>query len=449
MFKKNKFFFPLVLLFFYTIEIWLLKSRQYQIGIFFYFFLVLILFTVNEKYIISFFVFSLPLLPIIPTDYKLFNFVGPHEIIYGSSFLLLLKFVRGRRILLNRYQRLSISFIYLLFFLHMYILFKDSIFEINTEYKNFWMITIKRFIRYFLYYGSLILLIKSIYFEGYLNSILEGMKYAVVTIAVSMYFSPFLILLGSSIGFDELRKERLLSGEYLRYIGFYGAGGDENSAGIFLVGVLGFFLAIYEKGKNLKRYIIYIGFAVLGVLLTGSRTAFLVMLIIISIFFVVNKKGAIRVSILSSIVVFYFLFYERLNLVIQRFIDPSAMAAIDPNEMGRVGKWIRYFDWISDHPITLLFGNQELMSYNRAPHNYFIFLLYHVGLILLMIFLFFLFKLLNMISFKNRPNTLRNVYYILPFLFVLMTVNSFGSSIYLWLYIPIGSFYYGDIIQNK
>ncbi len=439
--KKDNLFFPITLFFFYLIEILLLKVNQYQLAIIVYFLFILFIINKDKKYIISFLVFSLPLSPIIPTDYKLFSFIGPHEIIYGFSFFLLLRFVRNKKIELNKYQKLSIKFIYFLFFLQLYIIIKDFIFQVNFKENGFFVLFIKRFIRYFLYYGSLVLLIKVIYYKSFLDYVLEGMKYSVVVITTSMYFSRFLILIGSSISFNEGRRDRLLSGDYTRYIGFYGAGGDENSAGIFLVGILGFFLALYEKERNNKSYFIFMGFAIFGILMTGSRTAFLAMLLISFIFFAVNKRGSIRIRILSAIVLFYYFFYERLNLVIQRFMDPSARAAIDPDETGRVGKWIIYSEWILNHPITFLFGNQELISFNRAPHNYFIYIIYHAGLIWLIIFLVLLIQLIKIVSIENKKYMLRNVYYILPFFLIVMTVNSFGSSIYLWLYLSIGALF--------
>ncbi|MDH5414503.1 MAG: hypothetical protein OEW87_10225, partial [Flavobacteriaceae bacterium] len=49
--------------------------------------------------------------------------------------------------------------------------------------------------------------------------------------------------------------------------------------------------------------------------------------------------------------------------------------------------------------------------------------------------------LLKLISFKISPTTLKSAYYIIPFPFTLLTVDSFGSGIYLWLFLSIGAFY--------
>ena len=140
-------------------------------------------------------------------------------------------------------------------------------------------------------------------------------------------------------------------------------------------------------------------------------------------------------------VIFYFVFTKQIELVLQRFIDPSAIKAINPNEEGRVGKWIIYGNWIMNHLETLLLGNQKNITYNRAPHNYFVYLIYHAGLFVLIIFIKLFYRLIKLFEFKLSSTRLKNAYYLLPFPFVLMTVNSFGSSIYLWLYLPIGAYF--------
>lgn len=439
MFRKNNYIFSLTLLLFYVIEIWLVKSKQFQVGIILYFLYGLFLYFVNEKYIISFFVFNLPLLPIITTDYKILSFIGPHEIIYGFSLLILSKSNKNYKTNLNKYQELSIKFIYFLFFIHIFIIIKDILFGLKSDDTKGFLYVFKVFFRFYLYYTSLVLLIKVIYKKGILEYVFIGIKYVIVTIPISMIFTKTLILMGAGIKFAESRKDRILTSDYERFVGFYGAGGDENSAGIFFVGFLGFLLALYEKTGGVKKYFVFMGFAIFGTLLTGSRTAFMALILVILIFLLTRKKGSIKISIIIIGIVFYFTFFNQIDMVIQRFFDPSAVVAIDPNEMGRVGKWNYYISWIFNNPITLVIGNQENISLSMAPHNYFIFLLYHTGIIPLLIFLNLLVRLVKLIKFKVSPEILRNIYYVLPFFFILMTVNSFGSSIFLWLYLPIGA----------
>jgi hypothetical protein len=254
-----------------------------------------------------------------------------------------------------------------------------------------------------------------------------------------MLFTEPLIRMGADIANKKIFFDRPdLSN---RFSGFYGAGGDQNSAGVFLAGVFGFFVSLFEKTGNIKKYIFFMGFAVLGVLLTGSRTAFMALALVILIFMITNKSGSAKFAILIAIVIFYFIFSKQLDLVFQRFLDPSAEAAVDPKADGRVWKWIFYTEWMLDNPETFYAGNLKNLPLFYAPHNYFIFIVYHSGLIMLLIFLSLFVKMLSYIKFKTDKNTLKNVYYIIPFPFILMTVNSFGSSIYLWLYLPIGAYF--------
>lgn len=451
MFKKVNIFFPLSLLTFFVIQLILVSSGLFQIGIFFYILYVFILFSVDKKYVISLFVYHVPLLPIISTEHKLFSVLGPEEIIYGTSFLVLLYIKKKylKKNILNKYQTLSISFIYFLFFISFYIMIKDISLGLEPDKTKGAFYIFKNFIRYFLYYVSLILLVKIIYLKGLYEYITVGFKYSVVTITLSMIFTRELLNMGAGIAQKADHMAKLLSGEYQRYLGFYGAGGDENSVGIFLVAAFAFFLAMFERTGNLKKYIVFMGFAVLGSFLTGSRTAFLALAIVLLIFLITNKSGYVKFIFLIIGIIFYFVFTKQIELVIQRFLDPSAIKAIDPNEEGRVGKWIIYFNWIMNHLETLLFGNLQNITYNRAPHNYFIYIIYHTGIIIFIVFMKLFYKLIKLAKFRLTASTLKNVYYIIPFPFALMTVNSFGSSIHLWLYLPIGAYFILNNEHNK
>lgn len=443
MFKNINIFFPISLIIFIAIELFLVSNNLFQIGIFLYALYAVVLFYIDKKYIISFFVYSLPLLPIISTEHKLFQVLGPDEIIYGFSFLVLLYFqktyLKTKR--LNKYQKLSIKFVYFLFFVNLFIISKDILLGLDPDKTKGLFYILKISVRFFLYYASLILLIKLIYLEGIYDYILIGFKYCIITITLSMIYTRELFQMGAGINVKTEWMARLLSGEYQRYLGFYGAGGDENSVGIFLVAAFGFLLALYERTGDIKNNIVFMGFAVLGAFLTGSRTAVLAMSFIIFIFLVTNKSGYAKFAFLIIGVIFYFVFNEQIELVIQRFLDPSAIEAVDPNEEGRVGKWIIYSNWILNNLETIFIGNLRNIPFDRAPHNYFFYTLYHAGLFILIYFIILFYKLLRLISFKISPTTLKSAYYIIPFPFTLLTVDSFGSGIYLWLFLSIGAFY--------
>ncbi|MEZ4840439.1 MAG: hypothetical protein R2821_02715 [Flavobacteriaceae bacterium] len=435
--NRNDKIFPITLLLFLIIEVFLAKSRAFEIGIFFYLIYGAILFVTDKRFLISFFVFQLPIFPIIPTDFKLFGLIGPHEIVYGFSFFTLLILSRDLKVQLNKYQKLSIKFVYFLFFINSYVLIKDVLIGLHEETELSYVL--KNIFRFFLYYSSVILLIKVIYYNDHFRYAITGIKFSLVVLVISMIFTN--LVKAWDIGTLTTNKASAIIKGQTRFLGIYGAGGDENSAGVFLVAAFGFMLALFEKNGKIKNYILFMGFAVLGTLLTGSRTAFMALTTVILIFLFTNKSGSAKIAILLACVVFYFIFSKQLDLVIQRFFDPSAREAIDPNDTGRVGKWIKYTEWILNHPETLIFGNQIKINYDRAPHNYFIFIIYHAGIIPLLIFLRLLYQLLKSIKFYLTKSTLKNAYYVIPFPFIIMTVNSFGSSIYLWLFLPIGAYY--------
>ena len=114
--RKPNTFFPITLFIFIVIELYLVKINQNQLGIFLYLAYATTLYLIDKNYVISLFVYYLPLLPIILTDYKLAGFIGAHEIIYGFSFFVLWGMLKKNKAQLNKYQKLSITFVYFLFF---------------------------------------------------------------------------------------------------------------------------------------------------------------------------------------------------------------------------------------------------------------------------------------------------------------------------------------------
>ncbi len=87
--KKANIFFPLSLLLFLIVEFFLIQSGLFVIGVLFYLIYAAILYSNDKKYIIALLVFQLPLLPVIPDDFKLVGLLGPHEIVYGFSYFVL------------------------------------------------------------------------------------------------------------------------------------------------------------------------------------------------------------------------------------------------------------------------------------------------------------------------------------------------------------------------
>ncbi len=445
--KANKsLIFFVALAAFLAVQIFLVKARAFEIGILFYLLFSALLFFIDKKMVIAFFVFQLPISPLIPTDFKMFGVLGPFEIVNGAALFTLLSMSRGYKIKLNNFQKLAINFVWFLFFINSYVITKDVLMGHSEESEMSYVA--KNVFRLFIYHYSLILLIKIIYKEQIFQFIKVGIQSSLAVLVISMFFTKLLIVF--DIGSVYENKSTLLRSDYSRFLGLYSAGGDENSAGIFLAGVFGFFVSLFEKDKDIKKYVLFFALAVFGILLTGSRTAFIGLSVIILIFLVTNKSGGAKFALLVAIISFYFLFSEQIDLVFQRFLDPSAKAAVNPQDKkGRAGKWVIYTEWIIDHPETLVFGNQEKIYLKRAPHNYFLYILYHAGIIPLLIFFQLLVKLIKTIHFKSMLGQLKNAYYIIPFFFILMTVNSFGSSIYLWLYLPIGGLYYFDLIDKE
>lgn len=395
------------------------------------------LFLIDKKLVISFFVFQLPLFPIIPTDFKLFSLIGPHEVVYGLSLFTLFNLSKHNKFKVNEVQKLSIKFIYLIFFINIYVIAKDVFLNHSKEEELSYVL--KNLFRLFLYYYSLVLLIKIIYTDKVQKYVIVGIKYSLVVLVISMVFTFYIKAL--DIGQVTVNKSSLINYNQTRFMGLYGAGGDVNSAGVFLAGVFGFLLALYEKTGSFGKYIVFFAFAIFGILLTGSRTSFIALSFVLIVFFIKNKSGKSKIALFFALVVFYFIFNEQFDLLFMRFFDPSAREAVDPNETGRVGKWIRYMDWILNNPKTLIYGNQIKINYNRAPHNYLIYILYHTGIVPLILFIMYFTQLIKQVKFSTKINTLLSAYYIVPFVFIMMTVNSFGSSIFLWLYLPIGALF--------
>lgn len=301
----------------------------------------------------------------------------------------------------------------------------------------------------------MVLLIKVIYLQDFYKYIVIGIKTSLGVLVLSMLFTIPLYQMGTSVIVKTEDSEDYITSlqEYGRFMGFYNIIlGDENNVGAFFAGIFGFFLAQYEKFGNLKKYLFVFGFSVLGLLLSGSRTAFIILALIILVFILSNKYATKRIGILAAIVIFFIAFYNQLERLFLRFFDDSAVRAVDSRQMGRVGKWILYINWLAENPETLIFGNLTRINYRYAPHNMLIYIVYHFGIIPLAIFISLLTKLVKLIQLKGNPNpALKNIYYIIPPLILSMTTNSIGDTIYLWIYLPLGTLllYRKDLLQVK
>ncbi len=416
----------------------LAQAGLHQDIIIFTFILVAFSFLLYNLNVVTIFIYFLPLSQIIPTGLNLGGIIGIDEVVQIAVIIFFIIHRTVRRPF-TQWQRLCVNILILIMFIEIYQIGKDILFGLIDKDIGYLINSIiKRATKYI----PLILIINSLQIKKLQTYVFTGIVFSIVTIVLSSFFVDELI------NIRLLALDKILESEigFYRVAGLYGAGGDANSAAAFLVVAIGFFLAMYEKRIQTGTSLVIISISVLGVLLTASRTSMISLGIVLLFFLLRNHKSKNIWAIITASMIFIIALSPVINRSVSRFKTESFYAAIDLEQTGRIGKLKIYTKWLANNPETLLFGNQKKIKFRRAPHNYFIYLVYHVGGLFLIYFLYCVTKLIHF-SLKEK-NGLFKLYAIFPFVFVLLTINSPGSGIFLWIFLPISYYMFEDKTQT-
>lgn len=276
-----------------------------------------------------------------------------------------------------------------------------------------------------------ILLIYFIIFTQY-----KDVKWLIFTILFSLVFSSIYCFI----------REDFISEYSFRKTG---GTGDPNEFSVGILFGLGLVWGLYLKYKKYLSVVILLNlFFLTSLVVAGSKSAFLTLIIFffILIFYIMEKssffrkiKLIFRISLVFSIISysFYYLNEELLSLFLQRFESSNTLDL-------RFNSWIRGFNLFKDnwffgsgtnnHNFIMKYTFTDMQEGSTAAHNMYLKVLYELGVLGFIVYIFIMKDLIKNIIFNKRN-------YITLMICASFLIMGFSLSIsydkYVWLIIAL------------
>ena len=276
---------------------------------------------------------------------------------------------------------------------------------------------------------------------------------SLLIISISLIFSDVLYEIGVYMGDEERIK---IGVENQRLGGVWGrlAGGDVNSLGGFLV--MGISCVLFSSKRHPWLLIILIVF---GIMLTGSRTAFVNLIIVILAFLLFSKESIgikLRNIFLVSILGLILFQIGIFDFVIERMmlLVTGKDEGLDADGIGRLSGWFFYLDYITSDLKIFFFGASENIYdvvyskfvVNRVAHNFYLQLWYFCGIFAVIIFLY-LSVMLNVCILRSENKY--QVFLILPAFTTLFTISEVSVVYFIPIVLSLCTDYRFDFNQKK
>lgn len=279
----------------------------------------------------------------------------------------------------------------------------------------------------FIYYFFKYLNISDAHYKKGLNAILLFG----VLITLSMLFEDLFVSMGftvDKIGVDVERAEMI--NESNRYAGITGM--NVNDLGALLSTFLGILFYMYKnKLVNVFQFIFYLSFISIGIMLTGSRTAFIIVNILILFFLIDYLRRLTFNSILLIAIFFVAVFYVYENFGIATVTRLEQQSDTEYFGLGlRMKYWVMYIMDIRNNPIYLLIGNLAPSTYKRSAHNFYVQIVFQTGLIFVSAGFYFIIRSIKSKAFAKKNPSILSLdfkYVLVPQLLIWMTTSSFIS----------------------
>ena len=362
--------------------------------------------------IIIFYLLILPTAGIIPSSFNLLEAFGLDEFV---NILMLVYLVSKKSIKSDSDQfiRIGIGLIIIMIAVINATNMKNAIFGM---YDGSWDIFFKRIPFTLLKHLPLILLLARSKELRIRKSMIIGVFISAILIVISQYFTVELTSL-NLVTFDESEFAGLAANidHVNRFSGFYD--GDPNSAGIYLLMIIGYIFTIIErKGEGRIVYYSLLLFLLIGVLLSASRTVIVAFVLTALLFLFYNRNQKSSFKVLGFLLVLGFVMQDFVLNQLSRFHNAHYQVSteVDGN---RIVKWYLYIVYMLESPLYFFTGAQKEIPI-RSAHNVYIQVFYNVGLVPVIALVM---KLRSFISKAVRKN--RKIYYvILPFLCITIYV---------------------------
>lgn len=396
------------------------------------------LFLLDKKLLlISLYLIYVPTNGLIDRSDFLGGILGIQQILGVLAFAVLPKF----RVIQKpspKLQRLASDLLLVLLLYLSYTFFKNAFFGLfETSFAD----AVKKVLNLILLYGPLLLILRKCTADIIKGWVVIAAFLGVLNQVLYCYLSPYL----PDLGFYSLGTEAFFSRTDVegvgRFVGVMG-NGDSNSLGVFFVLAIGFFLS---HPRSFNRSSLIKGLAalcVVAIALTGSRTAFLSLVIIVILFLIKGGSSKARLQFMLGAIVVIAVSSPLWDTLLLRLSDASTEQLTADTSSNRIGKWLLYFKHIVERPLTLIRGSSEtiLIGFNNifiAAHNFYIQVVYNAGLGFLTLFIYQFFLLARIIAKSASNNPL--VYIALPFFAITNFVSDYGIFIYFCLYVALYS----------
>lgn len=275
------------------------------------------------------------------------------------------------------------------------------------------------------------------YFLKYLNISDEHYKKGLhtmlifgIVITMSMIFEDLFVSLGFTVDKLKLGVDVEMVTESARFAGITGM--NVNDLGALLCVFLGIlFYMLKNKIIAIIPFIIYLISIAIGIMLTGSRTAF----VIVNVIFLFFIKDYLKRRSLQNIILIVILFtslyyiYDTFGIGTIKRIETN----VDTEYFGLGGRmryWELYLLDIRNNPIYLLIGNLAPPTYPRSAHNYYVQIVFQSGIILVAIAFFYLIKSMYSKRHSHKNNSILSLdykYVLIPQLMIWTTTSSYIS----------------------
>lgn len=420
------------------VVIFLASVKLYLLANVFLFLSCLFYYKFNPAVIISLAVILFPTNGFYSTEYNVFGLFGPVTITQLFSLVVLGKNFKNK--ISNEVVRIALLFVIVLFLYNVIYDFRNAFFNI---YNLDWDTAIKRLIKHIFRFGTLYCLVIAIGKNNYKDLVINSLHLGILILIFSSVFTNQL----SRLGFLVTDASEVLSSfEIINRKSGYFAFGDVNSLGGLLATYFGFIFTLYYFGKLSRSTLILIVPVLFGIIYTGSRTAIISLLLIVIIVLITKYPGNkvefkyLYVGLLSfAIIIFSIFLPQQVHLVFERFFTIESHADIS-NQGSRMYKWLYYLDFIFSNPKTLIIGTHQELYLNlgrnywqaRVPHNFYITVLFHSGIILLLL-LFVAWIRTFKIALRHRIFLL----IIIPTFLISINVSDWGYFQYFIIFLPI------------
>lgn len=393
--------------------------------------LAIIFFLTARKYLLLLYFIMLVTNGLIFRNQFLFGIIGCDHLINIFTTFYLYNRTRNIRTSHTKLQKCANNLIWYLIVFTVYTAMKDAYFSIGQiSYLNALLRSLNALFKYL----PLVFTIKLFASENKLV-INEFIQY----FYMSVLFQSIFCILSPTVSKAGLYYREIVEIEsQSRFNGIFG-NGDANSLGVFFVIAVSFFF-IKEKRIWSTQYLLLLIPCLVCIALTGSRTAFISLLVFIALVVIKRKYKLSKKLLLLALLLLSFFISEPIWKVVTNRLSTASEQLDKRSTSNRYFKWMSYLQFIKDNPETIFRGNDKehfVITFRsekifKAAHNFYIQTLYSAGIAFL---LFLLYQIILLIKIRFKVSDLD--FLLLPFLSLTMFVSDNGIfplfSVYLSL----------------